>query len=112
MAAGSQAEGVPACSPDPQLATLTAPFPSPPAPPRSTWAEIAARRDPAHAISLLCQAGEAYQAALQREEDALSWSNLADALVQRASLCCEAGQGQQGGALFQEAMQVGCGLMG
>ena len=38
-----------------------------------------------------------------------TWSNLADCLVQRASLCCEAGQGQQGGTLFQEAVQVGGG---
>ncbi|PSC72882.1 hypothetical protein C2E20_4035 [Micractinium conductrix] len=72
----------------------------------STWAEVCAWRDAAQAVQLLQQATESYQAALQREEDALTWSNLADALIQQAELCCEAGQGQAGGALFQEAMQA------
>ncbi|KAI7840309.1 hypothetical protein COHA_006091 [Chlorella ohadii] len=79
----------------------------------SSWAEVAARSSPAQAAQLLGQAGEAYRAALQREEDALTWSNLADALVQHAALCCEAGQGEQGGRLFGEAMQAyqrACGL--
>lgn len=36
-----------------------------------------------------------------------------DLSLQRAALCCEAGQGEQGGALFGEAMQAyqrACGL--
>ena len=64
-------------------------------------------------MRLLQQAAESYRAALQREEDALTWSNLADALVQLAALLCESGQGQQGGPLFGEAMsayQRACGL--
>lgn len=72
-----------------------------------------ARRDPARALALLQQAADSYRAALAREEDALTVSNLADALVQQAALACEAGQGQVGGALFGEAMaayQRACGL--
>ncbi|KAL4458065.1 hypothetical protein ABPG75_012930 [Micractinium tetrahymenae] len=79
----------------------------------STWAEVCARRDANQSLQLLQQATEAYQAALQREEDALTWSNLADCLVQRASVCCEAGQGAAAGPLFDEAMQAyqrACGL--
>lgn len=51
---------------------------------------MAARSSPAQAAQLLGQAGEAYRAALQREEDALTWSNLADALVQVGG-CASAG---------------------
>lgn len=79
----------------------------------SSWAEVCAKKDAGQAVQLLQQATEAYQGALQKEEDALTWSNLADCLVQRASLCCEAGQGSVGGPLFQEAMQAyqrACGL--
>lgn len=47
---------------------------------------MAARSSPAQAVQLLSQAGEAYRAALEREEDALTWSNLADALVQVGSV--------------------------
>ncbi|KAL4432839.1 hypothetical protein ABPG77_008165 [Micractinium sp. CCAP 211/92] len=79
----------------------------------STWAEVCARRDQPQALQLLKRAAEAYKAALQREEDALTWSNLADCLVQHASLCCDAGQGADAGPLFDEAMQAyqrACGL--
>lgn len=48
----------------------------------SSWAEVAARSSPAQAAQLLTEAGQAYRAALEREEDALTWSNMADALVQ------------------------------
>jgi len=37
----------------------------------SAWAEVCSRRDAAQALPLLQQATEAYQAALQAEEDAL-----------------------------------------
>ena len=79
----------------------------------STWAEVAARRDPAAAAALLEQAADGYRSALAREEDALTLSNLADCLVQRGALLCEAGQGGAGGAVLEEAMaayQRACGL--
>lgn len=69
----------------------------------AAWAEVAARREAPAALPLLAEACEAYRCALRREEDALSWSNLADALVQHAALCCEAGRAQQGGELFAQA---------
>jgi tetratricopeptide (TPR) repeat protein len=72
----------------------------------STCAEVAARGDVAAALPLLEQAAGAYEAALRREEDALTWSNLADALVQHASLCCEAGLARQAQPLFSRAMHA------
>lgn len=74
---------------------------------------MAARRDDPAAAALLQRAASSYRAALEREEDALTWSNLADALVQHAALLCEGGRGEEGGALCGQAIQAyqrACGL--
>ena len=61
---------------------------------------------PEQAIELLQAASEAYNAALQREEDAGTLSNAADAWVAAAQKLCEAGRQLEGAALFSRAMQA------
>lgn len=61
---------------------------------------------PEQAIELLQAASEAYNAALQREEDAGMLSNAADAWVAAAQKLCEAGRQLEGAALFSRAMQA------
>lgn len=57
---------------------------------------------PERALALLAAAGEAYGAALGREEDAGTLSNAADAWVAAARRLCEAGRQPEGAALFAQ----------
>eukprot|EP00887_Chlorella_sp_A99_P001510 scaffold8.g1510.t1 len=68
------------------------------------WAEVERGRGaPAAALPLLEAAEAHYRTALGQEEDALTLSNYADSLVQRAEVCCEAGRGAAAGELYAAA---------
>ena len=65
------------------------------------------------ASNLLSTAEEYYTSALAQEEDASTWSNLADVLIQHGELLCKGGAGTEGGEMFsraREAYSRACGL--
>ncbi|KAF8069466.1 COQ3 [Scenedesmus sp. PABB004] len=76
----------------------------------TSWAELAAG---AEQRALLQQAVGLYRAALQQEEDALTLSNLGDALVAAGEAALAAGDGAAGQAAFQAALgsyEASCSL--
>jgi len=89
----------------------------------SAWAELVVTRDPTSeaktANDLLVRAESCYCAAISKEEDAMTWSNLADVLVQRGELLCKKANGnsnstsEEGTQCFvrsQEAYSRACSL--
>lgn len=65
------------------------------------------------ASAMLTSAEECYTAALSKEEDASTLSNLADVLIQHGELLCKGGAGAEGGVMFQRAREGygrACGL--
>jgi tetratricopeptide (TPR) repeat protein len=89
----------------------------------AAWAQVASEMQvgieggpsPVTAATAMLQRAEAlYIAALSKEEDAMTWSNLADALIQHGEILCNKNNaGDAGGELFhraQEAYSKACGL--
>ncbi|BDA41286.1 hypothetical protein COCOBI_02-0660 [Coccomyxa sp. Obi] len=72
----------------------------------AAWADVEeATGDLAAATQLLISSVEGYQRSLELEEDAATWSNLADTLVKRAELLQEAGDAEDCiSSVYGEAM--------
>ncbi|EIE25053.1 hypothetical protein COCSUDRAFT_61299 [Coccomyxa subellipsoidea C-169] len=72
----------------------------------AAWADVEeATGDLAAATQLLISSVEGYQRSLEQEEDAATWSNLADTLVKRAELLAADGDAESCvGSVYGEAM--------